>query len=58
MSNKDSDVKRNKPNVRWVWTIIILVVSIALIVVGVLNNQVNDVLAKATRVCLECIGIG
>lgn len=58
MSNKDSDVKRNKPNVRWVWTTIILAAAIALIVVGILNNQVKDVLAKATRVCLECIGIG
>jgi len=36
----------------------ILFISIGLIVAGVITGEAGTVLAKATRICLECIGIG
>lgn len=37
---------------------IILAASIVLIVLGVISGEAKAVLNKATRICLECIGIG
>lgn len=37
---------------------IILVAAIALIVLGILQNDVRDVMTKAIYICYECIGIG
>ena len=39
-------------------TALLLVVSAALIIVGAMQGQAADVLAKAVRICLECVGIG
>lgn len=36
----------------------ILVLSITFIVIGIFNKQADSVLFKATKICLECIGIG
>lgn len=36
----------------------LLVVALALIVIGAVNKQAEDVLTKAIKICLECIGIG
>lgn len=36
----------------------LLCVSITLIVLGILNGGATDVLAKAVRICSECIGLG
>ncbi len=36
----------------------LLVFSAALIAHGILNGSMNDVLAKAVRICTECIGLG
>ncbi len=32
--------------------------ALALIVLGVLNGSARDVLAKAIKICSECIGLG
>ena len=32
--------------------------ALLLIVLGVLNGGARDVLAKAVRICSECIGLG
>ena len=32
--------------------------AIGLIVLGVLNGGARDVLAKAVKICSECIGLG
>jgi len=37
---------------------IILAASIVLIVLGIITGEARAVLNKATRICLECIGIG
>ncbi|WP_276317157.1 CD1871A family CXXC motif-containing protein [Anaerosphaera multitolerans] len=37
---------------------LILFIAIALIGVGIYNGEFADVLSKATRICMECIGIG
>ncbi len=37
---------------------ILLLVAGALIGIGILENQPAQVLAKAIRVCMECVGIG
>ena len=40
------------------FTVLILVLAAALAAVGVTEGQAKEVLMKAVRVCLECIGIG
>ena len=37
---------------------VLLVLALGLIVLGVLNGGARDVLAKAVRICSECIGLG
>lgn len=36
----------------------ILVIAVVFIVVGIFNGSANDVLAKAIKICTECIGLG
>ena len=36
----------------------LLVAAIALIVAGILNGGMRDVLYKAKNICTECIGLG
>ena len=38
--------------------ITLLILAAGLVVVGVLQGQPASVMAKAVRVCLECVGIG
>ena len=42
---------------RWVLPATLLLAE-GLVVTGVVLDQPQDVLAKAIRICLECIGIG
>ena len=35
-----------------------LAAALALIVLGIMQKQPAQVLAKAIRVCMECVGIG
>jgi cation transporter-like permease len=37
---------------------VLLLAALALIAAGIVLGQYSDVLAKATVICLECIGIG
>lgn len=37
---------------------LILVVAIIFIIVGVFNGEINTVYKKASKICLECIGLG
>ncbi len=37
---------------------IFLIFGIALVIAGIFRGEVAAVLGKATRICLECIGIG
>ncbi|MCQ2524891.1 MAG: thioredoxin [Lachnospiraceae bacterium] len=39
-------------------TFIALLTSILFIVIGLIKGQNASVLAKAVKICLECIGIG
>lgn len=43
---------------RKIGTLIALLTSIAMIIIGLMQGQAASVLAKAARICLECIGIG
>ena len=37
---------------------VVLVIGIAFLAAGLFRGEFSDVLAKAMRICLECIGIG
>ena len=37
---------------------LLLAVSAALVVIGATQGQAAQVLAKAVKICLECVGIG
>lgn len=39
-------------------TVALLVISVIFIVLGVIREEHLEVLGKAVRICLECIGIG
>lgn len=39
-------------------TILLLILAVVLIVAGVIDGQNEQVLEKAVRICMECIGIG
>lgn len=43
--------------IRWP-SLALLAAALALIAVGVFNGEYREVLGKAVRICLECIGIG
>lgn len=46
---------------RVVWKTVrysVLMISVLFIGVGILNQEYREVLQKAVRICLECIGIG
>ena len=46
---------KTKADLRWLWLALAGAVLLAL---GVWRGEVAVVLAKAVRICLECIGIG
>ena len=39
-------------------SVIALLVGVLLVVLGIFRGEVAVVLGKASRICLECIGIG
>lgn len=39
-------------------SIAVCILAALLITVGLLSGQNEDVLAKAVRICMECVGIG
>ena len=45
-------MKKNLP------ALLILAAAVLLIVVGIFQGQHTQVLAKAVRICMECVGIG
>lgn len=38
--------------------IIVLIAAVALIVIGIMNGGMHDVLVKAKKICMECVGLG
>lgn len=42
----------------WIIRGTVLLLAVVLIVAGILNGGMNDVLQKAIRICTECIGLG
>lgn len=48
----------NKFNMNKFPTLLIFTVAIAFIGIGLYQGQQIDVLNKAIRICLECVGIG
>ncbi len=47
-----------KVNKTIVFRCTVLLFAIAFIIIGLINGEHMDVMRKAIRVCLECIGIG
>lgn len=46
-----------RSKIRWP-SLALLAVALAFIAIGALNGEYREVLGKAVRICLECIGIG
>lgn len=42
----------------WIARGVLVILAITLIIVGVFNGSMHDVLAKAINICTECIGLG
>ena len=42
----------------WVLRLVVAALAVALIVAGILNGGMRDVLGKAIKICTECIGLG
>ncbi len=53
-----SDREQKKPNYAVIGRYIIVGAAIALIILGITNGGMKDVLAKAVKICTECIGLG
>ncbi len=51
-------ISENEKVSLWVLRGIVFVVAIVLIILGIINGGMEDVLAKAIRICTECIGLG
>lgn len=51
-------LKENERTSVLVLRCVILIAAVVLIVLGVLNGGIDDVLGKAIRICTECIGLG
>ena len=47
----------NKKWKTWVW-VLLAAAALALIVLGICNGGLRDVLGKAVNICSECIGLG
>lgn len=47
-----------KTEKRSITQIALLVAAVGMIVVGAMRGEVETVLAKAIRLCMECVGIG
>ena len=43
---------------RSIFTLVLLVVGVAFIVIGALKGDAYAVLQKAIMICMECIGLG
>lgn len=50
-------MKIQEKNIKWI-TMGILAISAGMIALGVGGGEVRIVLAKATSICMQCIGIG
>ena len=43
---------------RYILPAILIVIAAALIVTGIILKQPADVLKKAVKICMECVGLG
>ena len=49
---------KKKPDYALIARYVIIAASIVFIILGITNGGMNDVLAKAVKICTECIGLG
>lgn len=57
-NNANAEVKRSAFPKLYVVRGVMLAVGVTFVVVGVLNGSASEVLAKAIKICTECIGLG
>ena len=55
---QDKAVRQITPQSMLYLRTVVLALSVALIVLGILNGGLEDVLAKGAAVCTECVGLG
>lgn len=45
-------------NKKYLITLVLFLFAITFIIIGILRNENIEMLRKASKICLECIGIG
>lgn len=50
-------MKIKERNIKWI-TLSVFIISLAMVGAGIANGEPDIVLAKAIRICMQCIGIG
>ncbi len=58
VANKPSPLEEKREVIIFGARVAVLLTAVVFIIVGVLNGGMNDVLAKAVKICTECIGLG
>ncbi len=54
----DDNGRKKQATVLTIVRVAVLVVAVTLIVVGIFNGSMRDVLIKAATICTECVGLG
>ena len=58
MTVKPASLTEKKPANAQIIRIIVLILAVVLIIAGIYNGSMRDVLYKAIKICTECIGLG
>ena len=53
-----ADSKNARPGMRKLLTLILLLLSVAAFIFGIVRGEAKTVYRKGSNICMECIGLG